>query len=446
MKRYVSLILSAAALLTPAVLPATPAGIPVPAPATARIATTALTVTLDRANWTYRLGENATFKVAVMWDGQPLAGVPITYRLGPEKFEAAPVEATVPAEGLIIEGGTMQVPGFLRCIVEAEVEGRRYRALATAGFEPENIAPTQTEPEDFDAFWRDGLNRLGEVPLAPTLTILPDSSTAAVNVYHVSFQTLGSGGRGISRVYGILAEPTAPGPHPAVLRVPGAGVRPYTGQIGLANAGFITLEIGIHGIPVNLPQPLYDELRRSALAGYPGFNLDDRENYYYRRVVLECVRANDFLTSRPGWDGKNLVVFGGSQGGQLAISTAALDPRVKAVAANYPAYSDVTGYLEGRAGGWPHILARPENQTPEKIAVSRYYDTVNFAKRLKVPGFYSWGYNDETCPTTSLYAVYNVITAPKELLLALETGHRTTPEQSDAIDAWLCAQAGLPAP
>ena len=56
---------------------------------------------------------------------------------------------------------------------------------------------------------------------------------------------------------------------------------------------------------------------------------------------------------------------------------------------------------------------------------------VNFARFIKVPGFYSWGYNDLTCPPTSLYSVYNVITAPKELSLFQETGHWTYPEQWD---------------
>ena len=443
MKRYLALLTAALGLLAPLELTAAPSGAPVPAPATARIAETQLHVSLDHADWTYRLGEPVTFTVGLTWDGQPLGDVPVKYRLGPEKFEAAAVEATVPAGGLTIDGGTMTVPGFLRCIVEAEIGGQTYRALATAGFEPEHIEPTQTEPDDFDAFWRDGLNRLSKVPLEPILTLLPESSTAAINVYHVSFQTLGSGGQGIARVYGILAEPTSPGPHPAIVRIPGAGVRPYTGLISFAEKGFIALEFGIHGIPVNLPQPLYDELRRGALNGYPGFNLDDREAYYYRRVNLSCIRANDFVTSRPGWDGETLLVFGGSQGGQLTIATAALDPRVKAIGVNFPAYSDVSGYLHGRAGGWPHQLAKTANQTPEKIATSRYYDTVNFAKRLTVPGFYSWGYNDETCPTTSLFAVYNTITAPKELLLALETGHRTTPEQYAATNAWLYRHAGL---
>ena len=58
---------------------------------------------------------------------------------------------------------------------------------------------------------------------------------------------------------------------------------------------------------------------------------------------------------------------------------------------------------------------------------------MNFAKRLKVPGQFTWGYNDETCPPTSMFAAYNQITAPKELLLALEANHPIIPEQTEAV-------------
>ena len=72
------------------------------------------------------------------------------------------------------------------------------------------------------------------------------------------------------------------------------------------------------------------------------------------------LRANDFLTSLPQWDGRNLGVTGGSQGGALAIVTAGLDRRVTRLAAYYPALSDVTGYLQERAGGWPHMFRATE--------------------------------------------------------------------------------------
>jgi cephalosporin-C deacetylase-like acetyl esterase len=81
--------------------------------------------------------------------------------------------------------------------------------------------------------------------------------------------------------------------------------------------------------------------------------------------------------------------------------------------------------------------------TPAKIATATYYDTVNFAKRVRVPGYYNWGYNDETCPPTAAYAAYNLITAPKTLGLTLELGHSYTAEQYDAISGWVTGALGV---
>jgi cephalosporin-C deacetylase-like acetyl esterase len=209
--------------------------------------------------------------------------------------------------------------------------------------------------------------------------------------------------------------------------------------VQLAGRGMIALTIGIHGIPVNLPEEVYEDLYAGALRGYRNINLDNRDAYYYRRVYMSCLRANDYLVSRPNFDGENLVVTGGSQGGMLAIVTAALDPRVTGLAARAPAYCDVTGYLHGRAGGWPHMFApgSPHLGNAAKLETTSYYDVVNFARHIKVPGHYTWGFNDETCPPTSIYAAYNQINAPKTLMLVPSAEHKTTPEQDKAVDAWM---------
>ena len=424
---------------------------PVPPQATLRIATVQVRVAPDHRDWTYQPGEPVRFKVSVTADNEPIDNMTVNYTVAPDLMPGPEKKADVPLDGLVIEGGTMTQPGFLRCIVTTEVAGRKYRGLATAAFAPEKIAAMQIEPADFDAFWQKQKAELAKVPLEPVLTLLPDACTDKVNVYHVGFRNVGPNWTPVpSRIYGILCEPKAPGKYPAILRVPGAGVRPYFGDKDLAARGAITLEIGIHGIPVNLAQTVYDSLLAGALNGYPSFNFDNKETFYYQRVYLGCVRANDFLTSRELWNGKDLVVMGASQGGQLSIVTAALDPRVTGLCATHPAFCDVAAELHGRAGGWPHpfmpdpATGRPSLQaTPAKIETATYYDTVNFARRLKVPGFYLWGYNDETCPPTSTFAAYNVITAPKKMAVEPEQGHSYPPEQGAAINDWAIKFLGL---
>jgi len=407
-------------------------------------------VTPDRPDWTYKPGDPVRFAIEVRRDGHPVPGATVKYAFGPEMLPPTTEgTATVGAAPVDVVAGTLSAPGFLRLVATVEVEGRSYRGVGTAGFSPELIQPTQTQAPDFDQFWDQERARLAALPLDARWTPLADYGSALADCWQVNLQNVGLT-EGASRLYGILCMPKAAGKYPALLSVPGAGVRPYRGLLEMAGRGLITLQIGIHGIPVTQPQEVYDALARGGLFGYPTFGLDSRDRYYYRRVYTSVLRANDFLVSLPQWDGKNLGVTGGSQGGALAIVTAGLDRRVTRLAAYYPALSDVTGYLHGRAGGWPHMFRATEgpnvHREEAKVATTRYYDVVNFARRVTAPGFYLWGYNDEVCPPTSMYAAYNVISAAKRLQLSYDKGHATAQEQVDDANDWIVAElTGTPA-
>ncbi|MBX2922042.1 MAG: acetylxylan esterase [Chitinophagaceae bacterium] len=391
----------------------------------------------DHTDWTYQPGEKVKFTITVLQSGNVLKNAVVKYEIGPEKMDPTKKDSlNLPGGTLAIDAGTMKTPGFLRCIATTVVNGKSYRGLATAAFNPLQIEPTVANPADFNNYWNQAKAELATVPVDARMTLLPERCTENVNVYHVSLQNYRIG----TRLYGILCVPKKEGKYPALLQVPGAGIRPYYGDVANAEKGFITFQIGIHGIPVNMDATVYNNLMAGALSGYWNYNLDDKDRYYYKRVYLGCVRANDFITSLPQYDGVNLGVTGGSQGGALSIITAALDPRVKYLSSYYPALSDVTGYLRGRAGGWPHLFDKSNlafNNTKEKINTASYYDVVNFARLLKVPGIYSMGFNDEVCPPTSMYASYNVITASKELFIVPETGHWTYPEQNEKLTNWL---------
>ena len=391
----------------------------------------------DHADWTYKMGENVKFQVSVTQNNILLSNIFIRYEFGPELMTPVKKDSAVLKDGkMIIDGGTMKTAGFLQCKVTAVVDGKTYEGLATAGFSPESIKPSSDVPADFSTFWDKAKAEAAKIPMDIKLTLLPDRCTEKVNVYHTSIQNYKEG----SRLYGILCVPKKGGRYPALLKVPGAGVRSYYGDVSMAEKGIIVLEIGIHGISVILDPSVYTDLGRGSLDGYWAYNLDDRDRYYYKRVYLGCVRAIDFIFSLPEFDGHTLAVSGGSQGGALSIVTAGLDSRVKCLSSFYPALCDLTGYLNGRAGGWPHMFNdanKAFNVKKDKIETSKYYDVVNFARLVKVPGFYSWGYNDVTCPPTSMYAAYNVITAPKDLYLVQETGHWTYPEQNEKSRQWL---------
>lgn len=393
----------------------------------------------DHADWTYETGQSVTFTVRVLRAHVPLDGVEVSYDIGPEKMKPTLRGKVKINDGVArLKGGTMDEPGFMTCTCRTVVDGREYSNYLNVAFSPFAIEPTQTMPDDFVKFWQKTLRKTSKIDMEPLVTLMPEMCTPRTNVYHVRLQHY----RKDTYIYGMLCVPKAQGTYPAVLVLPGAGVKRISPETELAETGngMITFAIGVNGVPQTLDDEVYNNLRYGVLRDYGFIHLDDKEHYYYRRIYSGCVRAIDFITTLPAYDGTNLGVVGASQGGALSIVAAALDSRVKALVAFHPAMCDLTGYLHGRAGGWPHMFAAKNatlNNKPDKIETSRYYDVVNFARVLKVPGYYSWGYNDPTCPPTSYYAAYNVITAPKQLYVAHMTGHWRLPEQNEVTFGWL---------
>ena len=160
-----------------------------------RVGTVQVRVRTDHADWRYTPGQPVKFTIAVIQDGQPVTNAKLTYRIGPEQMPPR-IEQTVTFTGteITVDGGTLNEGGFLRCIATAEVNGKIYRGLSTAGFAPETIKPTMEDPADFDGFWNANKERLAKIPLDAKVTPLPESSTANVICSHVNLQNIGMGG------------------------------------------------------------------------------------------------------------------------------------------------------------------------------------------------------------------------------------------------------------
>lgn len=397
-----------------------------------------VSVTPDHKDWNYKLNETANFEVNVRKSGTLLDNVQIDYEAGPVMYPDVKRSITL-KDGTLHLKGTLNRQGFYRVKVVAHVNGKDYEGLCTAGFAPEKIQPYAKCPDDFDDFWKKALEEARRNELNPTMKLLPDRCTKDDNVYEVSFVN----NRPNSRIYGILSVPKAQGHYPALLRVPGAGVRPYPGDTYTASGKCIVLEIGIHGILVTLDQTVYDRLLDGALNGYWDTNLEDPNKNYYKRVITGAVRSVDFIASLPEWDGKTLGVTGASQGGFLSIATAALDSRVTFFAAIHDAMCDYEAETKGIAGGWPHYFYNQKADV-KRIEGSRYYDGVNFAKRLRPSQvcWFSFGYNDEVVPPTSSYGLYNIVKAKKSLTVYPMTGHYWYQEQWDEWQNFLIHQLG----
>ncbi|WP_373733834.1 acetylxylan esterase [Bacteroides heparinolyticus] len=396
----------------------------------------------NHADWLYKTGEEATVEVHFYKYGIPQNGVMVNYELGGDMMPSEIKGTIVLKNGkAVIPMGTMSEPGFRDCRMTATVDGKIYKHHIKVGFSPEKIRPYTQIPADFGDFWNKNKAELAKVPLIYTKELVKEYCTDQMDCYLVKLQVNERG----QAIYGYLFYPkhAKEASCPVVLCPPGAGIKTIKEPLRhkyYAEHGCIRFEIEIHGLNPKMPTEDFKDISNAFNGkenGYLNNGLDNRDNYYMKRVYMACIRSIDLLVSLPEWDGRNVVVQGGSQGGALALVAAGLDPRVTACIANHPALSDMAGYMAGRAGGYPHFFRVAGMDTPDKLNTMAYYDVVNFARSIKVPTRMTWGYNDDVCPPTTSYAVYNVLQCPKEALITPINEHWTSEDTEYGHLTWM---------
>jgi len=399
--------------------------------------------TPDHADSYYRLGQPATLRIVAREGGVPLEGVTLRYKTGPEMLLSAAYDSTSFVGGeAFVRMGTMSEPGFLACQYEFKADGKTYKDLVKVAFAPEQIKTFTPVPSDFDKFWEKALKEARKVELEPEYFDVPDATN---DQFETKLVRLHVGNNKWMQGYLTIPRRAGNAGLPVVLVPPGAGSQKIFPSDYFPQQGCIYLKIEIHDNNQRLSDEAYGRERQKA-DGYMRRGMASRDTYYYKDVYVGCARAVDFLCSLPQWDGRNVIVTGGSQGGALTIITAALNEKVTLCAPFYPALCDLMGFLHHRAGGWPKFFSGfykdgqidvPQEQAVETLP---YFDVVNFARRLRVPTFMSWGYSDDTCSPTSVWAAWNEISAPKECDVTPTSGHwRFTSSQTKCWE-WMKRQ------
>lgn len=391
----------------------------------------------DHSDWLYKTGENAVIDIQLYRYGMPVDTLTVDYAIGDDEMPADTSGKLSLKDGKASIGmGTMNEPGFRDLRLTAVIDGVKRSHHVKVGFSPELLQPYTQQPDDFLDYWRDAVEKDKLFPLTYTSEPVEKYSTDKMSCSLVKLQ-LNPDGRAM---YGYLFIPKGGGKYPAVLTPPGAGVKTIKDPMRhryYGEGGVIRLEIEIHGLHPELSEEQF-ATHRKEIGEYLLTGVENPDTYYMKDVYLGCRRFLDLLTSLPEWDGKNLFTQGGSQGGALAITTAMLDPRVTGCAANHPALSDMSRYVDGKGGGYPHHIRKdPSLATPELLRTYRYYDVVNFARNLKCPVRMTWGYNDDTCPPSTSYIVYNLIPSPKEALITPINEHWTSEETERGHYRWI---------
>lgn len=390
-------------------------------------ADTVVSVHTDRDAALYHVGEPATFTIAVSADSNPVTGE-VAYELSNDGWQSLDHGTRALAGEPATVAGTLDRPGFLRCTVTyTAADGTKTVGYGGAGFDPFDIKPSMPVPDDFDAFWAEKKAKIAEMPMNPVLTPV-DSTVAGVACFDLQLDC--PGGAPVSGYYCRPAD-AQPKSLPAALYVHGAGVRSSVLHPDIAAEGLLVLDINAHGIPNGQPKEFYEGLANGELAGYPLRGREDRETCYFLGMYDRLMRAMDFLTSRPEWDGKVLIMEGTSQGGGQSLVAAGLDPRVTLLCAGVPAMCDHTGEVNG----WPRLVPRDEqgNPDPKIQEVARYFDAMNFATRTAADALVSVGFIDGVCRPTSVYAAYNNLRGKKQILNKPLMNHAVAPEWNEMV-------------
>ncbi len=399
----------------------------------------------DHADWLYQTGENAKVEVSFCKYGIPRDGE-LKYSIGNDMLQPDKHGSVKLKNGrAVINMGTKKTPGFRDMKLSVSLDGKTYEHHIKVGFSVDKIKPYTQEPQDFRSFWQKNVEELKQMPMSYTKELYKDYCTDKIDCYLVKLQIDKMG----HSMYGFLFYPknAQPGKHPVVLCPPGAGIKTIKDPMRnkyYAENGFVRFEVEIHGLDPRISSETFGEISRAfndRNGGYLANGLENKDIYYMKHVYVGLVRCIDFLTSLPEWDGKNVAVQGGSQGGALAIIAAGLDSRVTQCVANHPALSDMAGYAaKGGTGGYPHFCRQPQIlSNKDCLNTLAYFDVVNFARYVKAPTYLTWGYNDVTCPPTTSYAVWNTLKCTKESLLTPINEHWTTTETNRGQMEWIKA-------
>ena len=336
---------------------------------------------------------------------------------------------------------TLNEPGFVRLNawvvdkkgneVRSPMKGRRDSRIffdGGAAVQPELLKGVP-EPKDFDAFWAKQKAELEAVPFKGLVKLEKKPSRGTADVYAVVIPCAGP-----RPVTGHITIPVAAKTgkkFPAHLAVDG-----YSGWIksgeyapkdGPANE--IRLHINAHGFDLNREQAYYTEYGKKIASHGKSYALAAAEHpnpkgCYFEGMTWRVMRALAYLKSMPEWNGKDLIVSGGSQGGLQTLWAAGLDAQVSLALAGIPWCCDMGGNAttsrvkKGWGVDWTPAMG--------------YYDPINFAKRFPKTcrvEITRAGLGDYTCPPSGIAILYNNMNCPKKINWVQGSTHGYVPPE-----------------
>jgi cephalosporin-C deacetylase len=285
------------------------------------------------------------------------------------------------------------------------------------------------EPSDLDVWWQRRLELARAAARPPTLTRYEGDLYAPVEVYDTEFS--GADGDRIKAWY--LRPAGADERTPVVVKFIGyGGGRGLPAEHALLPAlGYALFVMDTRGQGGRWTTGATGDQPGDPAAGPENARVMTRgiarpEGYYYTRLFTDAVLAVEAASALTG--APRVAVSGISQGGGLALATAALVPRTVAVChADVPFLCDIQRGItlapEAPYTEVSEFLAHNVNLIPSALDTLRYVDCALLARRITARCLLSVGLMDTICPPSTVFAAYNEITAGKDLSVHPFTGH-----------------------
>ena len=280
--------------------------------------------------------------------------------------------------------------------------------------------PERVESQDFDHFWKESIADTQKFDLNVRFEKV-DFNLELMDTFDVTFN--GFGGQPV-KGWLILPQDSV-SPLPCIVNYIG-----YGGGRGFPldwllypSAGYAVFVMDTRGQGSSwMRGDTPDNFDRDAGPHYPGFmtqGILSPETYYYRRVIIDAVRAVQAAQAHPLVDAKRVMCTGGSQGGGITIAVAGLVAGITAAMPDVPFLCHfkraVTLTDEHPYNEIAHFLKTHRDKVNAVFNTLNYFDGMNFAVRAKAPALFSVGLMDTTCPPSTVYAAYNHYAGIKEI-------------------------------
>jgi len=290
----------------------------------------------------------------------------------------------------------------------------------------EQYLPEREEPSDFDAFWRDTLAESRAAGRAPVFDEV-DAGLDEIVVEDVTF----AGFDGQSIKGWMLRPRRARQPLTCVVQYIGynSGRGMPHQHTMLPSAGHAVLVMDSRGqtsgaYPGSTPDPVGSAAHAS---GRLSHGIERPADYYYRRIFTDAALAVDAARAHASIDPERVAVWGGSQGGGIALAAAGLSTGLAGAFIDVPFLSHFRRALQiTDAAPYAEIATYLQTRRGEEEEVFRtlsYFDGQNLAARADAPALFSVGLCDAVCPPSTVYAAYNHYAGPKRIGVYPYNGH-----------------------